>query len=158
MEEENLNKIVPESEDSASGYVELVDEEVTIPETQKKAKIHQIDPRLNGTAMKISLSQEQIRIKTSSSSSDVERASSFRNTPKIRLQSPIKSTTKSNKTIAFKDGKKAKDWSLKTICRLCENPFIDPRVLSCLHCFCLPCLNQMMDIDVGEVPSEHLKA
>lgn len=152
MDAEGRNKTVPESEESDPGYVQLVNEPTNALDrtTRKPAESAPTPlPPHNGTRIKVSLSQEQIKSKASSSS-EFESVPTTKYAPKIRLQSPIRTSTKSNRSIAFKDTKKTKELASKIICKLCDSPFVDPRVLSCLHCFCLACLNRMTDSEGGD--------
>lgn len=162
MDSRDLYKIIAEPEDSdAGGYVQLREESSTKP-LEGKSPVQSFPLPVqseSGSKLKISLSQEQLRIKLSNSESLVKTASSKEKYPrKVSLQSPIKIKINKNppaarKSITAKEGGKSKDLSLRITCKLCDNPFVDPRILSCLHTFCLGCIQKRIDLD-PDIPRE----
>lgn len=155
MNQSDLYKIVPESEDSDPGYVQLredVAETTTVKNTDEKPSEEPFKfPVQSGSSkIKISLSQEQLKIKTKplppASSNSPSTSSKDKLNRRVSLQTPIKQ--KGNyKSIPVKESNNAKDWTGKVICKLCSKPFVEPRVLACLHSFCLECLQKRMDSD-----------
>lgn len=156
MDPSDLYKIVPESEDSDPGYVQLredVAEKTTVKNNEEKSSVELKFPtQSESSKIKISLSQEQLKIKSklfppaTSNSPFTSSSSKDKSSRRVSLQTPIKQKG-NNKSIPVKESNNSKDWTGKVICKLCSKPFSDPRVLSCLHSFCLECLQKRMDSD-----------
>lgn len=158
MDSSELNKIVPETEDSNHGYVPLGDVLKPDPVDDKPAvQIFQF-PAPSDSKLKVSLSQEQLRIKknatvvASDSNNEQPKSSKDKLLRRVSLQSPIEQRVikkpATNKSINPKESSNnPKDLSLKINCGLCAKPFVDARVLACLHSFCLTCIQKRMDVD-----------
>lgn len=161
-----------EGEESDHGYVKLRDDSLAAQVLVKKNEPNLFQfpsppqsPQLasaNPPKMKISLSQEQLKVKTSA----LNKQGSLKDKlgqRKVSLQSPVKVKVKHtllqppahqsmtnnshNKSITKEAANNSRDWSRRIICQLCNKPFVDPRVLSCLHTFCLLCLQRKMDYE-----------
>lgn len=152
MDSVDLFKIVPESEDS--GYVRLREDPVNHKQDDKKTRRNSTIPVPSAgvSKLRISLSQEQLKINKPSSDTTQKptpiQPNKDKHLRRVSLQSPIKQHTRftnnSQKSITAKE---APNWSSKIICKLCDKPFSDPRVLACLHTFCLACLQKRLDSD-----------
>lgn len=163
MDSVDLNKIEPASGEPLNpGYVQLPEGTAskTIGSTSpvhRSVNVFQFPgPSDSGAKIKISLSQEQLKIK--SRQQPVQNLevvnkplhSGESSARKVSLQSPIKQKpeyTSIHKSMQSKEANSARDWASKTNCKLCGGQFVDPRVLSCLHTFCMTCLQKRMDLD-----------
>lgn len=148
---------VPESEDSDPGYVQLVVQSVaTLIANKSQLKVAEVPAIADGSTskMEIILAKDQLQLRRNSPepavlSNILPLPSASRNefARKVTVHSPIKPK------LSFSHNK---DWSLKINCQFCDKPYVDPRLLSCLHSFCLGCLTKLTTEGVNEASSKPL--
>lgn len=130
-------------ENSNPGYGQFV--EVNKEQTQSITRVSKI-PQKTSSMIMLNISREQLKGKASSSG--LVTLAAARGAGCSELRKPIPSSTTKLTTKIPLPNKKCHLNEIRIICKLCGNVFLDPRVLSCLHSFCMGCIIKISNSNV----------